>query len=94
MDGEVISMLPTYKAILRGDRIEWDDEVPEQVRSEQPLAVYVTVLTQPAHADGDQGRRMAQALEQLAARGGTLSIADPVAWEREQRQDRELTGRR
>ncbi len=33
---------------------------------------------------------MAQLLEQLAALGGLKDIADPAAWEREERQDRLL----
>jgi hypothetical protein len=36
---------------------------------------------------------MAAALEQLAALGGLSAIADPLEWEREQREDRELPGR-
>jgi hypothetical protein len=39
----------------------------------------------------DRGRRMAEALEALAATQGLNAIADPVAWQRDVRQDRSLT---
>jgi hypothetical protein len=36
---------------------------------------------------------MAEALEKLAAANSMAEIADPVEWQREQRQDRNLPGR-
>ena len=86
-------MQSIYKAILRGDRIEWEDDVPEQIRSQSALTVLVTILDQPAIADDTRGRRMAEILERLAASGGVASITDPLRWQREQRQDRDLPGR-
>ena len=87
-------MHPTYKATLRGDRIDWEDDVPEQIRSQAALTVFVTILNQPVVADETGGRRMAaEALERLAVKGGVLSITDPVQWQREQREDRNVPGR-
>ena len=40
-----------------------------------------------------QRKRLAEALEQLAALNPFSDIADPVSWQREQRQDRPLPGR-
>jgi hypothetical protein len=40
-----------------------------------------------------RGREMAEVLEKLAAINALKSIVDPVAWEREQRQDRRLPDR-
>ena len=40
-----------------------------------------------------RGHRLAEALDRAAALGGVTSIADPSAWQREQRQDRPLLGR-
>ncbi len=37
-------MLQTFKAVLQGTRLEWSDEVPKQVESEQPFDVHVTFL--------------------------------------------------
>lgn len=86
-------MQSIYKAILRGDRIEWEDEVPEQIRNQPALTVFVTILDQPVAADDTRGLRMAAALERLAANGGVGSVTDPLQWQREQRQDRDLPGR-
>jgi hypothetical protein len=90
---EVTEMQSIYKAILRGDRIEWEDDVPEQIRSQSALTVLVTVVDQPAATDEKRGSRMAEVLERLAASGGVSSITDPLQWQREQRQDRDLPGR-
>jgi hypothetical protein len=66
-------MHATYKGTLRGDRIEWQDDVPEEMRSEAALTVLVTVLS--GHLTREvSGPRMAHALERLAQRGGVLSI--------------------
>lgn len=86
-------MQSIYKAILRGDRIEWEDDVPEQIRNQAALTVFVTIPDQLVVADATRGSRMAEALERLAAGGGVASITDPVQWQREQRQDRDLPGR-
>lgn len=40
-----------------------------------------------------QRKRLAEALEQLAALNPFSDIADPVGWQREQRQERPLPGR-
>jgi hypothetical protein len=40
-----------------------------------------------------RGRKMVEVLEKLAAINALKSIVDPVAWEREQRQDRQLPDR-
>ena len=86
-------MLPTYRAVLHGDRLEWDDDVPADVRDRQTLSVFVTILAQSNDDDATQGRRMADALERLATAGGTPSIGDAADWQRDQREDRPLPGR-
>ena len=86
-------MHPTYKATLRGDRLDWEDDVPEQIRSQAALTVFVTILNQPVVADGAGGRLMAEALERLALKGGVPSITDPVQWQRGEREDRNVPGR-
>ena len=66
------------------------------------LLNYVIYLEQKAQsiipattnvAKEQQRQRLAEALEQLAALNPFSDIADPVAWQREQRQDRPLPGR-
>ena len=88
-------MLSTYKAVLKGDTLEWSDERPELAVAGQPVPVHVTILDDSLlraqqHA---RGQRMAAALERLAAKGGLAHIADPVMWQRETRQDRSLPER-
>jgi len=81
-------MSRTYRAILRGDRLQWAGDAPDP---SAPLPVDVIVLdTTP---NGSRGKEMADALAQIAARGGISSIPDPAAWQREIRQDRPLPGR-
>lgn len=82
-------MLPTYKATLKGNHLEWIGEEPHR---KEAVPVHVTVLEEqtPHRAQGDQ---MAEALNQLAAAGGLTTISDPEAWQREQRQDRVLPER-
>lgn len=84
-------MLRTYKALLRGNRIEWIDR---PTVSERAIPVYVTLLEEEAPVPAAaRGLEMAQALETLAAEGGLSAISDPIAWQREQRRDRALPER-
>jgi hypothetical protein len=86
-------MLPTYKALLHGDHLEWEDDVPEHVRAQEGIAVFVTIIGEPGSDEQQRGRRMADALGRLAARGGPGSISDPSDWQRDEREDRPLPGR-
>jgi hypothetical protein len=54
----------TYKAILRGNRLEWRDERPEGLSPERELPVIVTILDEPESPG--RGSRMAEALRRLA----------------------------
>lgn len=83
-------MLPTYPAVLSGDRLIWSGDSPPGSTAGVP--VHVTLLAPPVPSS-DRGKRRAAALEAIAARGGLADIADPLAWEREQRVERELPGR-
>lgn len=86
-------MLPTYRAVLRGDHLEWEDEVPEQLGNQQGLEVFVTFIGNSLQDGEQRGRLMADALERLAQKGGVSSIANASDWQREQREERELPGR-
>jgi hypothetical protein len=87
-------MNSTYKATVRSHQIEWDDGVPEYVRDEVVLRVLVTIVKQPVEAGQSRGRRMAEALKRLAGSGGVPSIPNPKEWQTEQRQERDILGRR
>ena len=88
-------MLVTYKAILKNNRLEWRDTVPDQLLPDQAVAVHVTILDEPVTSptNASRGQRMAAALEELAAALSLEGISDPAAWEREIRQDRVLPDR-
>ncbi len=79
-----------YRAVLRGDRLEWQGDGP--VLDGGAVAVEVTVL-RDAPSRSEQGAKMAAILERLAVRGAVTGIDDPVAWERSLREDRDLPGR-
>ncbi len=86
----------TYRAVLKGDRLEWLGEVPPEIDRDRAVPVDVSILcderfsaSHAAHA----GERMAAALEKLAASQSASSIEDPVAWQREARRDRLLPDR-
>lgn len=84
-------MLKTFKAWLRGSRLEWIDEIPEL--GEQKLQVHVTILEdEPVLETKTRGKRMAEILERLATTQA-LSTVNPVLWQQEIRQDRSLPGR-
>jgi hypothetical protein len=86
-------MVRTYRALLRGNRLEWLEEAPE-AQTDQPLSVQITILEQRTGAEEvSRGQAMAALLEQLAARGTLSDMADPMNWQRELRQDRPLPGR-
>lgn len=87
-------MLQTYKATLRGNHLEWRGDAPRQTENTE-IEVHVTILTE-SHLSSDrvaQGKKMAEALEKLASVNALADIADPSAWQREQRQDRQLPDR-
>jgi hypothetical protein len=88
-------MSHTYQAILRGDRLEWRDAPPKDLVPEQPVAVHVTILDQADQAvqPSRTGQQMAAILGQLAHSQALAGIADPVAWQRMVREDRELPDR-
>lgn len=37
-------MLQTYKATLNGNQLEWNGEVPEEVKNQESVNVIVTIL--------------------------------------------------
>lgn len=83
--------MSTYKAILRGDHVQWLGDAPE---TNGGIAVQITVIEQPTPTDkAARGQAMAAALQKIADGGGVPSIPDPVAWQREIRRDRPLPGR-
>ena len=83
-------MSESYRAILRGNQLEWTDAAPTDLAGEQP--VEVTIVDQPVPT-AERRRWMAEALEALAARDAFSEISDPSEWQRDMRKDRPLPGR-
>jgi len=84
--------METYRAILKGNRLEWIESEPTHLDAEQP--VEVTILDTPGDIDtATQGQRTAKALERLAGANALSHIEDPSEWQREIRKDRPLPGR-
>jgi hypothetical protein len=84
-------MLKTFKAWLRGNRLEWVGDAPEM--EEQMFQVHVTFLDdKPVLESKTRGQRMAEILASLAATQA-LGDVDPVLWQQETRQDRSVPGR-
>lgn len=87
-------MQTAYKATLKDGQVEWNGAPPPP--SLNGATLVVTVLA-PEEAEelpkGERGRRMREALEELARLNTFSSITDPVAWQRESREDRPLPGR-
>jgi hypothetical protein len=86
-------MLLTYRAILRANRIEWTADAPEHLAQNGDVRVLITLLDPPPVSASERGKRMAAALEKLAALPANEGFADPLAWQREARQDRALPDR-
>src|SRR5258705_13449460 len=89
------ALLQTYKAILRGDRLEWRDSPPETLTSERAIAVQVTILDEETTLEKSDspGSIMAALLDQLASLDTFAEMGDPQFWQREVRQDRGLPDR-
>lgn len=86
-------MLRTFRAILRGNSLEWGKEVDRLLKHDQPVQVLVTMLEDELLAEAcGRGQRMAAVLEKLA-QANAFSGVDPVIWQQEVRQEREIPER-
>lgn len=85
-------MLETYQATLQGNHLEWCGDSSPSLQSDEKVNVYVTILEQSQISSN--GKAMAEALEKLAAVGSLVEISDPAEWQRQERQDRVLPGRK
>jgi hypothetical protein len=82
-------MRAAYRAVLRGNLLEWRDEKPQDLSPDRAVEVSVTVLDtsdSPAIAPA-RGAAMAAALERIAAAGGPRSFGDAGDWERDMREE-------
>jgi hypothetical protein len=90
------AMIPTYKAILRGNRLEWRGDVRQHIPADRAVTVYVTLVDElPSQTKGNarqQGAAMAAALARLAEPGALAGISDAAAWEREKAPGSRVAG--
>ena len=88
-------MLTTLKAVVHGDRIQWLEASEQTFPAEHPVVALITPLQEQAPAVPDQQRaeRRLAALKNLASINAFSGIPDPLEWQREARNDRELPGR-
>lgn len=82
-------MSETYEGILKDDRISWTKGRPP---SADAVRVRVTVVEEGADSN-ERGALMAAALRALSEQGGVSAIDDPLAWQHDQRAERDLPGR-
>jgi len=87
---ERYNVLPTYRAVLKGNTLEWTDEAPQDGKGKE---VFVTVVGGANKVKKSRGPEMAEALRQFAESGQPSSFGDALEWQRETRQDRVLPGR-
>ncbi len=81
-----------FEAILKGNLLEWANEVPTQ--GDRPVRVYVTLQEERSTLSGEFRRqRIVEILEKIAANNVFADISDPVEWQQDLRQDRPLPGR-
>jgi hypothetical protein len=81
-----------FEAILKGNLLEWANEVPRQ--GERPVRVYVTLQEDRSTLSAEFRRqKIVEILEKIAANNVFAEISDPVEWQRDLRQDRPLPGR-
>jgi hypothetical protein len=83
-------MTNSYRATLKGNKLEWHNRVPDSTK--ETLEVDVVVLKPSPEQKELQGQRMAQALQVLAD-ANVFENLDAVTWQKEQRQDRPLPNR-
>ena len=81
----------TYKAILKGDRVQWIGDAPD---TNGGVPVQITVLERPQPCDeATRSQQIRDALNALVESGAATAFGDPAEWQREIRKDRPLPGR-
>jgi len=80
-------MAESYRAILIDGRLRWLDEVPDAIRDgTEALRVRVTI-EEPEEQNEDELETL---LDELAEADPYSNINDPVVWQKELRQERDL----
>ncbi len=87
-------MSQTYKAIIRGNQVEWLNGAPNL---DDDLRVDITIPEQKSSragiSDEERRRSLLDTLNKLVASGVAEKFGDPIEFQREARKDRPLPGR-
>ena len=89
-------MLQSYDAVLKDNHLEWSGQSSPPIAPGASVRVQVTVLEPEkigAKSASQRTAEMIAALQEISSRGGVQGILDPVAWQQEMREERELPGR-
>ncbi|NLL10292.1 MAG: hypothetical protein GX268_05270 [Methanomicrobiales archaeon] len=87
-------MLRTYKATIKNNHIEWDNDTNEVINSDSAVPVFITILDEPLPDDKkNRGKGMVSALNEVVKLKAFSEVGDPVEFIREMRQDRPFPGR-
>jgi hypothetical protein len=82
----------SYKAIVRGNVINWPGGIPSELKDAQEHIVEVVIP--PSHEELlKRSKRAAEILEKLSELDPFRKIENPTEWLREIRKDRPLPGR-
>ncbi|MCK5666283.1 MAG: hypothetical protein KAI17_22485 [Thiotrichaceae bacterium] len=84
----IAKILPLVESLPHSDKFQLMQSLLTQLAREE--GVSLKVLAKPKI---NQGQRMAAILQRMADRQALSHIVDPVAWQREIREDRPLPGR-
>ena len=74
------------------DGLNQNDEIV-LTDAHRPIAKITKLAAAPTEQASERGVKAAALLEELARRNAFSEITDPVEWQREMRQDRQLPGR-
>lgn len=83
----IAKILPLVEALPHSDKFQLMQILLTQLAREEGLSLQVPTTQK------NQGQLMAAILQRMADRNALSHIADPVAWQKEMRQDRPLPGR-
>jgi hypothetical protein len=90
-------MLRTFRARIKDNYVEWDNDTERRIPKHSPVPVLITIvddlITPVEDSPAERGKKMAAALNTLSTMHVFREIDDPVTWQRHIRQDRRLPGR-
>jgi len=83
----IATILPLVEALPHIDKFQLMQVLLTQLANEEGVSLQTPIQ------QTNQGQKMAAILQRMADRKALSQITDPIAWQREIRQDRILAGR-